>query len=215
MKSPCFNWEIEFPEVFDRENGGFDSIVGNPQFVGGKKISTNYGQEYFAWIKEHNPESSSADLVAFFFRRAFDLLRKNGTLGLIATNTIAQGDTRYSGLRWICNHNGTIYNAQKRLKWPGLAAVVVSVLNIIKGEYQQQKNLDCKQVDFISAFLFPKGSHENPNVLKANESMSFIGSVVLGMGFIFDDSNPSATPIAILIDFLRKVILIDFRKIKF
>jgi hypothetical protein len=29
-----FNWEIEFPEVFDRQNGGFDSIVGNPPFGG-------------------------------------------------------------------------------------------------------------------------------------------------------------------------------------
>ena len=31
-----FHWEIEFPEVFDRENPGFDAIVGNPPFVGGK-----------------------------------------------------------------------------------------------------------------------------------------------------------------------------------
>ena len=30
-----FHWEIEFPEVFARENGGFDAIVGNPPFLGG------------------------------------------------------------------------------------------------------------------------------------------------------------------------------------
>ena len=29
-----FHWEIEFPEVFDRENPGFDAIVGNPPFAG-------------------------------------------------------------------------------------------------------------------------------------------------------------------------------------
>ena len=29
-----FHWEIEFPEVFARENGGFDAIVGNPPFAG-------------------------------------------------------------------------------------------------------------------------------------------------------------------------------------
>ncbi len=28
-----FHWEIEFPEVFARENGGFDAIVGNPPFA--------------------------------------------------------------------------------------------------------------------------------------------------------------------------------------
>jgi hypothetical protein len=25
-----FNWEAEFPEVFDRQNSGFDVIIGNP-----------------------------------------------------------------------------------------------------------------------------------------------------------------------------------------
>lgn len=30
-----FHWEVEFPEVFDRENGGFDAVVGNPPFLGG------------------------------------------------------------------------------------------------------------------------------------------------------------------------------------
>jgi hypothetical protein len=29
-----FHWEIEFPEVFDRANGGFDAMVGNPPFAG-------------------------------------------------------------------------------------------------------------------------------------------------------------------------------------
>jgi hypothetical protein len=29
-----FHWEIEFPEVFDRDNGGFDAIVGNPPYAG-------------------------------------------------------------------------------------------------------------------------------------------------------------------------------------
>jgi hypothetical protein len=56
--------------------------------------------------------------------------------------------------------------------------------------------LDGKPVDFISAFLFPKGGHDNPAKLQANEGKSFQGSIVLGMGFTFDDTNPDATPIA-------------------
>jgi hypothetical protein len=71
-------------------------------------------------------------LVAHFFRRSFTLLRKGGCLGLIATNTIAQGDTRSTGLRFICNNGGMIYNATRRYKWPGLAAVVVSLVHIMK-----------------------------------------------------------------------------------
>lgn len=192
-----FNWEIEFPEVFDRNNSGFDAIVGNPPFLGGKKISGNFGDEYRAWLAEAYPETiSNSDIVAYFFRRAFNLIRKNGTFGLIATNTIAQGDTRATGLRFICNSRGTIYNAQKRLKWPGLAAVVVSVVNIYKGQYSGVKFLDGEETPEITAFLFHAGSNENPKVLLSNANKSFQGSIILGMGFTFDDSSHEATSIS-------------------
>ena len=81
----------------------------------------------------HAESHGNADLVAHFFRRAFDLVRQQGAFGLIATNTIAQGDTRASGLRWICKHGGEIFSVRRRVKWPGLAAVVVSVLHIGRG----------------------------------------------------------------------------------
>ncbi|MBW4458555.1 MAG: N-6 DNA methylase [Nostoc indistinguendum CM1-VF10] len=194
---PAFNWEIEFPEVFGRDNPGFDAIVGNPPFLGGKRISTVFGDGYRDWLPVVHPETNSnGDLVAHFFRRAFSLLRQSGCFGLIATNTIAQGDTRSTGLRYICEQGGTIYNAQKRMKWPGLAAVVVSVIHVFKGKYESIKLLDGREVNLISAFLFHAGGNENPAVLLANASKSFQGSIVLGMGFTFDDSNPDATPIA-------------------
>ena len=112
-----------------------------------------------------------------------------GCFGLIATNTIGQGDTRSTGLRWICNHGGQIYQAQRRFKWPGQAAVVVSVVNVIKGEYAGNRILDNKPVETITAFLFHRGSHDNPATLKANAGKSFQGSIVLGMGFTFDDTD--------------------------
>lgn len=124
-----FHWEIEFPEVFDRENGGFDAMVGNPPFLGGSKISSNFGNEYLHWLLSIHPEShGNGDLSAHFLRCAFNLLRWKGTFGLIATNTIRQGDTRTTGLRWICTHEGIIYHAYRRLKWPGLAAVTISII---------------------------------------------------------------------------------------
>jgi hypothetical protein len=105
-----------------------------------------------------HPESiGNSDIVAHFFRRAFTLLRKYGASGLIATNTIAQGDTRSTGLRFICENGGTIYNAQKRVKWSGLAAVVVSVVNVFKGNYEGNKTLDHKIPGKITAFLFHDG----------------------------------------------------------
>jgi methylase of polypeptide subunit release factors len=45
-----FHWPLEFPEVFERECCGFDSIVGNPPFLGGKRISTVMGSAYSDWL---------------------------------------------------------------------------------------------------------------------------------------------------------------------
>lgn len=56
--------------------------------------------------------------------------------------------------------------------------------------------LDGKPVEKITAFLFDQGGNDDPAQLLANASKSFQGSIVLGMGFTFDDSNPDATPIA-------------------
>ncbi len=103
-----FHWEIEFPEVFtvdtrDKVTGGFDAIIGNPPYAGKNTVIAGNRQGYLDWLKTLHEEShGNADLVAHFFRRAFVLLRQCGTFGLIATNTIRQGDTRHSGLRWIC-----------------------------------------------------------------------------------------------------------------
>ena len=187
-----FHWDLEFPEVFSSERGGFDGFVGNPPFAGKNTIAEGSPDGILDWFKQLHPEShGNADLVAHFFRRCFSLLRPGGSLGLIATNTIAQGDTRSTGLRWICLNGGTIYAARKRYKWPGVAAVVVSVVHLFKGAYVGVKLLEKQPVDQITAFLFANGGHDDPKPLAANAGKSFVGSYVLGMGFTFDDSSPA------------------------
>src|SRR5206468_1672274 len=90
--------------------GGFDVIVGNPPFMAGKRLSTSLGDSFREWLVTiHQGANSNSDLVAFFYRLAFKLLRKSGCFGLIATKTISQGKTRSTGLRWICEHDGVIY----------------------------------------------------------------------------------------------------------
>jgi len=138
-----FHWEIEFPEIFERDNPGFDAIVGNPPFAGKNTVAAANVAGYPDWLKQvHAGSHGNADQVAHFFRRAFDLVRRHGAFGLIATNTIAQGDTRSTGLRWICTHGGEIYRARRRVPWPGLAAVVVSVLHVHKGPFTGVRGLD-------------------------------------------------------------------------
>ncbi len=193
-----FHWEIEFPEVFDRKNSGFDAFVGNPPFLGGKQTSTVFGDPYLAFLMTSNPQShGNSDLVAFFFRRSFGHLRQDGTLGLLATKTIAQGDTRSTGLRYICQCGGTIYAARRRVRWPGEAAVIVSVVHIVRGT-NSTCMLDGREVERVTAFLSHVGTSEDPVRLVANANKSLLGFKVYGQGFLFSDTDEGSTPIDVM-----------------
>ena len=188
-----FHWEIEFPEVFARENGGFDAVIGNPPFLGGTRISSVLGMTHFQWLVTSFPPCEHlCDLVAYFFRRAFSLLRSPGVFGLIATNTIAQGDTREGGLRTILREGGQIFDATRRYKWPGNVAVVVSVLHVAKGLQTLPPFLDGKAVSRISAFLVEGETDDSPARLSRNPYFS-LGSKIYGQGFLFDDDDPECT----------------------
>jgi hypothetical protein len=203
-----FHWGIAFPEVFLRANGGFDAFVGNPPFLGGRNLTASAGDRYAQYLVSAIPDTSAAaDLVARFFRRAFHLLRTQGAFGLIATNTIAQGDTRASGLRWICMHGGDVFAATRRLRWPGEAAVVVSVVHVFRGKWLGPRELDRRSVDTITAFLFHAGGHDAPSQIAANAGKSFVGSYVLGMGFTFDDTDKKG--VASSVTEMRRLIAAD------
>ncbi len=129
-----FHWELEFEGVFSRVNPGFDAIVGNPPFAGKNTIASGHPLAYPDWLKTLHPGAhGNADLSAHFFRRAYGLLRRGGAFGLIATNTIRQGDTRATGLERIVADGGIIYRAVSRHRWEGEAAVVVSQVFVRKG----------------------------------------------------------------------------------
>ncbi len=179
-----FHWPIEFPEVFERENPGFDAIVGNPPYMGGKKLTGAFGKPYRDYLVENlaGRARGSADLVAYFFLRALELLREGGNFGLLATNTIAEGDTRQVGLEQILGRRGVIYAAHPDEPWPNDAAVVTSRVHVHKGQWDGRYILSGNEAPTISAFLTPR-EEWTPRRLEANEGISYIGSYVLGMGF--------------------------------
>jgi hypothetical protein len=189
-----FHWEIEFPEVFERRNSGFDSFVGNPPYAGKNTVISGNADEYPRWLLSlHSESHGNADLAAHFFRRAFDVTRNVGTIAFVTTNTIAQGDTRESGLRWLCENGGEIFNAIRRLRWFGDAAVIVSIVHVGKNLEIHKRILDGRETPLITAYLFHAGGNQSPKQLDQNSGNCFQGSIVLGMGFTFDDTDKSET----------------------
>lgn len=181
-----FHWDLEFPEVFLDGRGGFDAFIGNPPFMGGVMISRSYGTDYVSLLRNLHPSwHGQADLCAMFFTRSFSLMGPSGALGLIATNTISQTDTMESGLEVINNTGGKIYKAVTNIRWPSSASVFVSAVHIFHGDYKGQLWLDDKQVARITPFLDDQDKRK-PLSLAANTRKSFLGSAVIGMGFVLE-----------------------------
>jgi hypothetical protein len=204
---PAFHWMVEFPEVFyaerpdpldaDQVNRAayMDAFVGNPPFAGKNGISHANGNRYLPWLASvHEGSHGNADLSAHFFRRASTLLGQHGTLGLIATNTIAQGDTRSTGLQYLTSHGAVIYEAIESMMWPGEAAVSVSVVHIALGNASRgfgAPKLNGSTVTRITSQLASTAERADPQRLTANASLSFQGSVVLGLGFTLTPDDRS------------------------
>ncbi len=193
-----FHWFLEFPEVFTPSpvgegrgegKGGFDCILGNPPYLGGKRISGIYGNEYLSWLKfNFAPAGGLTDLVAYFLRRINTIIAKNKFLSIITTNTIAQGDTREGGLDFITK-KGNIVFAIKSIKWPGVANLEVSLIAFVKGKWAGTKILNNGKVDFINSYFGDSEDIGSTYLLQCKKNICFQGSVILGTGFIVENNK--------------------------
>ncbi len=184
------HWVIEFPDVMI-DHGGFDAVIGNPPFLGGKKISPAMGQNIRLWLVNQlaSGTAGNADLVAYFFLRASALLaRDRGQLGLIATNTIAQGDTREVALDRLVSEGLVVRRAVRSASWPArganleYAAVWASLAAVAP---EVPRVADGVPVPMISSLLEPEGRVSGPPApLVENRRIAFQGSIVLGSGFL-------------------------------
>ncbi|MFE0384522.1 Eco57I restriction-modification methylase domain-containing protein [Streptomyces bungoensis] len=192
------HWPLVFPEVFTRR-GGFDAIVGNPPFLGAKKISHAIGQSYREFLVDYvsGSQRGNADLVAYFTLRMHSLLQAAGQFGLIATNTLAQGDTRDVGLDQLERFGDEIRRAIKSESWPSRSAQLeYCAVWISKNSIGRSAN---KMLDGQYA---PNGISTSLNLatrrsswaesLVVNLKQAFMGANVLGLGFTLPEDQAAA-----------------------
>ena len=186
----CLHWPLAVPEVMER--GGFDAIVGNPPFLGGQKLTGAMGDNVRDWFVNILAEGrrGSADLVAYFFLRAFSLLNGRGTVGLIATNTVAQGDTREVGLDRMVDSGFTITRVIQSRSWPSQSAnLEFAAVWGTRDAVSPRTAMVCDDapVARISSLLEPAGRAEGrPERLAENSGIAFQGCIVLGKGFVLE-----------------------------
>ena len=151
-----FHWPLEFPEVFLRDNGGFDAFVGNPPFLGNRLWQATHGsslKRIVQMILEETP--GKIDLCVAFHRRAANLLRIEGTYGLLATSNIAEGSAVSVGLGRIATR-GDFFFTRKGMPWPGSASIVVAIVCFWRGKWSGARDCNGSQCAKIGPRLQPE-----------------------------------------------------------
>lgn len=115
----------DWPEV--------DAIVGNPPFLGDRKIRGELGGDYLKQLQSAFGLDGTVDFCCYWFRRAHQHLRINGRAGLVGTSGIRVGKAQAASLGHIVTTGGVIFDAISSQPWPGDANTDVSIVNWVKG----------------------------------------------------------------------------------
>ena len=189
-RKKAFHWFLEFPEII--ANGGFDCILGNPPYLGGQALSGTYGHAFCEYVRWQYAPTGLSELLVFFLRRIFTILRPNGFTAFITTNSIKDGDVRKDGLEQVITAGGTINMAVRGIKWPGVANLIVSLVSIHRGKWKTECHLDGKPVKMINAFFEDSVDGGEPFDLQENADQVFQGSIFLGDGFLLTHAKASS-----------------------
>jgi len=194
------HWPLVFPEIFNPARPGFDAIIGNPPFLGGFKIRDSVGESYkdliVTWIGHGvRGNRGASDLIAYFTLRAHSLLTEAGQTGLVATNSIAQGDTRTVGLDQIVASAVTIRQAVKSEPWPSRSATLeYSAIWTSRAALgpEAQRIADGIVVHGITTSLDPSSRVVGrPHALQKSTVPALQGMAIIGDGFLVDPERAS------------------------
>ena len=164
-----------------------DVVVGNPPFIGDKKMIRELGEEYTNKVRKcyDGRVAGGADFVCFWFVKCYDYM-KQGWLqraGLVSTNSITGGKNRLV-LDSICN-DFQIYNAWSDEEWFSDGAAVRVSMTCFSMHKFKYVHLDGITVDKINSSLElnSKEIKIDPSKIKKfsyNSNLSFQGTVKAG-----------------------------------
>lgn len=166
-----------------------DAIIGNPPFLGGKKLRTELGDEYAEQIYQKFPDvQGQPDFCVFWFRKAAENLGELGRAGLVGTNSISQVSGRKASLDYVVKQGGFIHEAISTQPWSGKANVHVSIVNWSK-ERPKELFLDNLSVNLLSTALKAQISVDNAEKIKVNNHYSFEACQLAGKGFVITEEE--------------------------
>jgi len=161
-----------------------DVVVGNPPFLGNKRMIGELGEDYTVALRKAWTEvPGGVDLVCYWFAKAWSMMvvGKLTRAGLVATNSIRGGANR-DVLKPIVEH-GRIFEAWSDEEWTVDGAAVRVSLICFDDKVGLSGRIDGIEVASIQPNL--TGSDvladlSEPQPLQSNAGVSFQGPVLVG-----------------------------------
>ena len=157
-----------------------DVIVGNPPFLGNKKMIDGLGEVYTVSLRNAWPDvPRGVDFVTYWVAKAWTMLSTNRVelAGLVTTTSIREGANRSAHQTIV--ENGRIFHAWADEPWVvDGAAVRVSLVCFDRNELRHQVRLDGEEIDAIASDLrgFAGGFDASSTaVMLQNSGTAFIG----------------------------------------
>ena len=185
-------------------------IVGNPPFIGNKRMITQLGEAYVSSLRaawSDIPES--ADLVMYWWYRAAELTAKGGArrFGLVTTNSITMTFNRVIIERFLTTKPPlSLVYAIPDHPWSDLEgsaavriAMTVGVAGSVPGVVHTVRNvrhgqagsdeLNLPDIGKINSFLGTGVSLDQKKILLSNSELSFMGVIPVSLNFVVSESE--------------------------
>jgi type II restriction/modification system DNA methylase subunit YeeA len=167
----------------EREWPDCDVIVGNPPFIGNKRLRSELGDEYAKAVFETygNRLPATSDFCCYWFEKARELVAdgKCKRVGLVATTGSTQISSRRAFER--IKESGKIFFAISDRDWfdAGIS-IRICMVGFGNADTTDQPTLDGKEVATINADLSTGLDTTGKQYLQANENLSFMGTTKVG-----------------------------------
>ncbi len=186
-----FHWPMEFPEVFDKDRGGFDAAIGNPPYeiLSVKESGIKERREEQAYIRRmFRTCKGKINTYRLMLERGLTLLRKGGVLGFVVPATLLADSTADKLRRMILDETNvlkTVIIPEKARAFEGVAQAVLILITCKSGQTRKIESILWKGTGLIptrSLIEIPRRLIEQTNfripILREPEDMGFLEALL-------------------------------------
>lgn len=194
----AFNWQNEFPQVF--EKGGFDVVIGNPPYVFGGNNGINEFEKIF-FKENYITGNGKINLFTLFIEKSNNILKNNGEFSFIIPNTFLRVTSYHDSREYFINNfhfreladlgnnvfNGAVTSAiiliAKKCK-PDLKSSL-KIINDFSGNYKFHPLSEIVKSNYMISSTIENGSQNilnkliNKSILLGTECEEMIFGVVI------------------------------------